>query len=207
MRYFFPHDTSRGMAIILWMSAMSLFFIISGCREKKELVDIVFDRELSYTAKSTEVVTFISDSGRTRFKITTDEWYIYDEASEPYSYFPEKVYGEMLDSLFQVEASFDADTAYYYSKKKLWKFVDNVKAVNREGELFETSLLFWDENERTIYSDRFIRITKGDFINTGTGFESNETMSQYRIYNATAEIPVQENTPADSVDIEKTPLL
>ena len=120
-------------------------------------------------------------------------------------FFPEKIHGEQLDALFQVVASFDADTAYHYTHKKLWKFIDNVKAVNQEGEQFETSLLFWDENEKKIYSDQFIRHTKGDFVQTGIGFESNQTFTQYRIFNYKAAIPMQENTPVDSVGLENSP--
>ena len=194
------------MAIILRMIAMFLFFSIVGCKEKKEWVDFIFDKEFSYTMKDTEVQVFISDSGITRFRMTAKALLTFDEASEPYWYFPEKIHGEMLDSLLQVAYSVDADTAYRYTKKMLWKLIGNVKAVNAEGEQFETSLLFWDENEEKIYSDQFIRITRGDFVNTGTGFESNQTLTKYYILNAKAEIPVQENTPIDTTTIDYTPL-
>ena len=187
------------------MIAMLLFLSIIGCRENKELVEIVFDKELSYTMKETEIQSFVSDSGITRIKMEAKEWLIFDEATEPYWFFPEKFYAEKFDTLLQVEASFDADTAYNYTKKNLWKFIGNVKAVNFDGEVFETSLLFWDRNEAKIYSDQFIRITKGDFVNSGTGFESNETLTQYWIFNSKAEIPVQENIPADTTTIDYTP--
>ena len=202
MKYHFFHEPTQSMAIFLRMIAMFLFFSITGCRENKELVDIVFDKELSYTMRDTEARTFVSDSGITRLKIEAKEWLIFNEATEPYWFFPEKFNAERFDTLLRVEASFNADTAYNYTGKKLWKFIGNVKAVNMEGHVFETSLLFWDENEGKIYSDQFIRITKGDFVNTGTGFESNQVLTEYRIFNAQAEIPIQENTPVDTVNIE-----
>jgi len=204
MKYRFRYETDRlsGMAIFCMLIAMPLYFFISCSWGKKEFVDFEFDSETSYNVKSTGVVMLISDSGITRFRVETQEWYIFEEASEPYNYFPEKIHGEQLDTLFRVEASFDADTAYYYYKRKLWKLIGNVKAVNLAGEQFETSLLFWDEAEERIYSDQFIRITKGEFINTGTGFEANQTLSEYRIFNSTAVIPIQENTPTDSTAIE-----
>ena len=204
--HFYQH-TTRNMAISAYLIAMFLFFLFTGCREKKELVDIVFDKELSYTMKTTEVITFISDSGFTRFKGEAKEWLAFDEASEPYHLFPKKFHGQMFDTLLQVTASFDADTAYNYTKKDLWKFIGNVKAVNLEGQQFETSLLYWDRRERKIYSDQFIRITKGDFITTGSGgFESNETLSKYQIFKAKAEIPVQENAPTDTTNVVDLPL-
>lgn len=205
MKYRFHCETDSlcGMAIICMMIAMPLSFFISCTWGKKEFVDFEFDNETSYNVKSTEVIMLISDSGVTRYRLETKEWLMFDEASEPYNYYPEKVHGERLDTLFNVEAAFDADTAYYFTKKKLWKFINNVKVVNMEGEQFETSLLFWDDTNERIYSDQFIRITKGEFINTGTGFESNQTLTEYQIFNAQAEIPFEEEiAPADSTAIE-----
>ena len=204
-RFLCETDRLRGMAIICMMIAMPLNFLMSCSGGGRKLVDYEFDKETSYTMKSTEVVMFVSDSGITRFRFEAKEWYVFDEAAEPYRYFPEKIHGEQLDTLFHVEAGFDADTAYHYPHKKLWKFVGNVKAINVAGELFETSLLFWDEGEDKIYSDQFIRITKGEFINTGIGFEANQTLTQYRIFNSQAEIPLQENTPTDTTAIATTP--
>ena len=167
--------------------------LVSCGGEKKEIVDVGFDPNNSYTMKATQIVTMVSDSGITRYKVVTAEWLMFDEAEEPYWFFPEKVHLEKFDSLFRVEASVDADTAYYYKRKELWKLSGNVRVKNLEGEQFETELLFWDEQGKKIYSDHFIRITKNDFVNTGMGFESNLTLTQYRIFNAGAEIPLETN--------------
>ncbi|MDR3268956.1 MAG: LPS export ABC transporter periplasmic protein LptC [Tannerella sp.] len=194
----------QGIAILLWMIAMFLFVSVLSCnRQKREMVDIAFDKENTYTMKATGVSTLISDSGVTRYKMVTEEWLFFDEAEEPYWFFPEKVHVEKFDTLFQVEASIDADTAYFFTKKKLWKLIGHVEVENLEGERFETSLLFWDQNQEKIYSDQSIRITKGDFTNTGIGFESNQTLTRWHIFNAGAEIPIQEKA-TDTTNVEKT---
>ena len=205
VRWLYETDQYGGITIIFMMIVMPLFFVSSCGGGKKEFVDFVFDKETSYKVRSTDVFMFVSDSGITKYRMEAKEWLVFDEATEPYWYFPEKIYGEQFDSLFNVVATFSADTAYNYTQKNLWKFVDNVVAVNEEGEQFETSLLFLDRTEGKIYSDRFIRITKGDFINTGTGFEANENLTKYKIFNATAEIPFQENEPAYSTTVETPP--
>jgi len=197
-RFHCETDSLKGIAIVCMMIVMPFYFFISCGMGKKEFVDFEFDSETSYNLRSTDVTMLISDSGITRFRLEAKEWYIFEDASEPYHYFPEKVHGEQLDTLLRVEAVIDSDTAYYYHKKKLMKFIDNVKVVNLSGQMFETSLLYWDEAEGRFYSDQFIRITKGEFINTGMGFEANQTLSEYRIFNPTAEFLIQENTPADS---------
>ncbi|MDR1331701.1 MAG: LPS export ABC transporter periplasmic protein LptC [Tannerella sp.] len=194
------------MAILFRVAVMPLFFLISCHFETKEFVDIAFDPETHYTMKAVGVSKLVSDSGVVKYRAEAQEWFVFDKANEPYWYFPEKVHVEQFDTLSQIEASFDADTAYYYSRTKIWKFIGNVDFRNVVGERFETSLLYWDQNTEQVYSDRFIRITKNDFVNTGIGFESNQTLTSYRIFNSGAVIPVREEA-RDTTEAGKTPSL
>ncbi len=62
--------------------------------------------------------------------------------------------------------------------------------MNLAGEKFETPLLYWDQNQHRIYSDSFIRIEQQDWISTGMGFESNESMTVYSILNSKGDFPI-----------------
>ena len=176
---------------------MLLLFTASCGSDVKEVVHDKFDPETSFTLKTTDASVLISDSGITRYRLVAKEWLMYAKAKEPYSYFPEGFYVEKFDSLFNTEASIKADTAYNYEKKHLWKLVGNVKVENLEGKKFETSLLYWDQNQEKIYSDQYIRVEEGDKVITGYGFESNQDMSKYLIFNSAGTFPIDE-TPADS---------
>ncbi|MDR2915416.1 MAG: LPS export ABC transporter periplasmic protein LptC [Tannerella sp.] len=178
------------MAILLLTIAMPLSFFASCIREKKDTVEVIFDPQTSHTLKETNVETLISDSGVTKYKLIAATWLMFGKASEPYWYFPDGVYLEKFDTMFNVEASIKADTAYYYERRKLWELNGHVDISNLKGERFQTSQLFWDQNKETIYSDSFIHISKGENINTGIGFRSNQDMSIYEIYNSSADIPV-----------------
>ena len=194
------HKRKPSIAIVSIAVAMLLFCFLAACnREVKEEVEIGFNPDSTYTMKAVDVVTLVSDSGITRYKVQTHEWYMFGEASEPYWYFPKKLHLEKFDSLFRVEASVDADTAYFYQHRKLWKLIGHVRVRSLQGEQFETSVLYWDQNLEKVYSDQFIRITKGEFVNTGQGFESNQALTQYRIFNSAAEIPFEDRSP-DSAD-------
>jgi LPS export ABC transporter protein LptC len=193
--------TDKGTTISLWV--VVVLFFVSCSIDKKEFVDIVFDPETHYTMKEVTVSTLVSDSGVVKYKAEAREWLIFDKAKDPYWYFPDKVHIEKYDTLFQVVASFDADTAYHYRKQRLWKFIGNVNVTNIEGEHFETSLLYWDQNTEKVYSDQFIRITAQDgFENTGIGFESNQTLTSYKIFNSGAIIPFREEV-RDTTETEK----
>jgi LPS export ABC transporter protein LptC len=183
----------QGITTIVWIVVMLLLCNTSCNKEKKEVVDVSFDPETTYTLRTTDVSTLISDSGITRYRLNAKEWLVFGKAKEPYWYFPKGIYVEKFDTLFQSEASIQADTAYNYEKKSLWKLVGNVKIESLEGTRFETSLLYWDQKEEKIYSDKYIRIEEEDKVITGIGFESNQDMSQYKIFDSQGVFPVSES--------------
>lgn len=199
------HCKTKNNGITITPVVVVMLLLLSGScsKDNKETVVVAFDPETTYTMRTTDVSTLISDSGITRYRADTKEWLVFGKAKEPYSYFPEGIYLEKFDTLFQPEATVKADTAYYYEKKELWKLVGNVEIKNLEGEFFETSLLFWDQKEGRFYSDRYIRIEQKDQVLTGIGFESNNSMTQSKIFNSTGIFPIND-TPKDSTQTDST---
>lgn len=154
--------------------------------------------------RTTGVTTLVSDSGMIRYKIITAEWLIYSHRNPPFWAFKKGIYLEKFDSLFHVDASIKADTAYYYEPKKLWELRGNVHIQSQRGDKFDTELMFWDQGKEKIYSDKFIRIEQVDKVLTGYGFESNQQMTEYQIYNNTGIFTVEDNAvQADSTQTSK----
>jgi hypothetical protein len=133
----------------------------------------------------------ISDSGITRARINAQIWDVYSNDTEPYWFFPQGIYLEMLDSLFNAVETIQADTAYYFSKKNLWHLIGNVHAKNESGTILDTSELFWDQKEPpnskyAIYTYKFTRIDQGDrIISCNNGFHANQSLSSI-IFNETS---------------------
>ena len=160
-----------------------MLFFYTACGSKDpETVDIQFDPETTPSMTTDSVITLISDSGITRYKLIADIWQVFDKAEDPFWYFPEGIYLERFDSLFQVEAKILADTAWNYTEKRLWRLKGNVDIRNMEGELFLSDELFWDQKEERVYSDKYIQIKRGETELKGYGFESNQEMTEYRIF-------------------------
>lgn len=192
------------MVTIFLMVTMLLLFVGSCTSSKKETVAVVFNPDSSYIMRTTDVATLISDSGIIRYKLNAKEWLMFSKAKDPYWYFPEGIYIEKFDSLFNAEASVKADTAYYWEKKKLWKLIGNVKILSLENEKFETSEMFWDQEKERIYSSKRVRIEKKDQIIIGKeGFESNQDMTKYSFINSEASFPVSEKAPSDTISTKK----
>lgn len=59
-----------------------------------------------------------------RYKIITAEWLIYSHRNPPFWAFEKGIYLEKFDSLFHVDASIKADTAYYYEPRNYGSYVE-----------------------------------------------------------------------------------
>ena len=181
-----------GITTTFAVVVMLLLFMASCGKENKEVVEVTFDPENTYTLRTTDVSSLISDSGITRYRMNAKEWLVFGKAKEPYSYFPQGVYVEKFDSLFNVEASVKADTAYYWDKKGLYKLIGHVSRLSQEGKKLDTSILYFDQKEDQIYTDEYFELEEGDKIITGIGFKSNQNMTKYKIFNSQGTFPVSD---------------
>lgn len=189
---FLSKTNKYGITTILVIVVMLLLFMASCGKETKEIVEVAFDPENTYTMKSTDVSSLISDSGITRYRMIAKEWLVFSKAKEPYYYFPEGVYVEKFDSLFNVEASVKADTAYYWDKKGLYKLIGNVSVLGQDGKRLNTSILFYDQKADKIHTDEYFELQEGEKIMTGIGFTSKQDLSKYKIFNSQGTFPVSE---------------
>jgi LPS export ABC transporter protein LptC len=169
----------RSIAIISMVLCMLFLFSCGG--KKIKMSEAVTERDFLPIMQTVGVTSLVSDSGITRYRIETEEWLIYDKKKPPYWAFEKGIYLEKFDSLFNVDASVKADTAYYYNEQKLWKLMGNVHIQNLKGEQFDTELLYWNQTAEKIYSEKSIRIEQIDKIIVGRGFSSNQQMTAYTI--------------------------
>lgn len=177
-----------GLSFVL---AVAVAIVAGSCAEESK-VDISknLHPEKMPSMVTHNVNTLISDSGVTQYKIVTPVWYVYDEVDTPYWSFPKGLYLQKYDPLFRVVATVAADSAYFYRVQKLWKLEGNVEMTKEPKELFLSPRVFWDQRRQRLYSDTFIHIENATHVLEGTGFESNERLTKYRILRPTGIFPV-----------------
>lgn len=179
--------TKRIMFMVL------LVVIIVACRREVRLhADAIVDRKAVAVLDATDVNTIISDSGVVRYRIKAKSWKVYDKADTPYWEFPDGIYLEKFNLDLEADATIEADYAHYNEPNQLWLLRGNVKALNLEGETFETPLLYWDQQTESVYSDSSIVITRENSVIKGIGFRSNQSMTQYTILRPTGVFPIKE---------------
>lgn len=167
-----------------------------GCREERQsFVPNAPDGVLTPTMTTDDVSTFISDSGYTRYHITTAVWQMFEDAPEPYWRFPDGLELEQYDERMQPAANVRCDSAVYQSRRRIWQLDGHVVMVNTERDSFLTQQLFWDQSRQKVYSDSFIHIVRQDRIIEGYGFESNQNMTAYTVKHPTGIFPVNRPEP------------
>lgn len=182
---------TRGLRILPVLTGVTLTAAITttGCREEDPVRTTANQGSLP-TMVTTDVDTYVSDSGYVKYHAVTDIWEVYDDTLEPYWRFPRPLVIDILAPGMKPDSHIECDSALYKTSKRLFRFDGNVTAVNVAKDTFLTQQLFWDQNATEFYTDSFIHIVKADRVLEGYGFRSNEKMTEYSISRPTAILPV-----------------
>ena len=86
--------------------------------------------------KSYGVNTLISDSGVMKYRIVAERWEVNEVLNPPRWIFKRGIFMEQFDQNFHTEAYVQADTAFYYTTKKLWHLIGNVRVKTIDGLRF-----------------------------------------------------------------------
>ncbi len=186
------HSSIKRITVVVLLILVCITWV--GCQKRgvKLRTAAVTDRAAMAVIEAEDVMTTISDSGITRYRIKAPKWLVYDRADTPYWEFPAGIYLEKFNMQLEADASVEADYAFYNETAQRWMLRGNVKAVNLEGEQFETPLMYWDQKAESVYSDSSIVITRETSVIKGVGFRSNQQMTEYTIMNPTGVFPLDE---------------
>jgi len=185
-------NTNKILTAIL---AVGILFFIAACgRNRNEVIDLVIEsRGLFPSQHAVDIVSLVSDSGITRYRMTAPVWKIFDQADPPFWEFPEGIYLERFDTDLNVDANIRSDYAKNFVREELWKLVGNVDATNLEGYRYETERLFWDQRAEEIRSDTTVRVTDpSGLIMYGDGFVSDQQLLNAVLTNARGVITITE---------------
>lgn len=138
------------------------------------------------------VHTLVSDSGRITYRMKAPKLAIYDKAEEPYWDFPEGIHMTTYDTEGNIDGDIKSKFAIYDVEKELWELKIDVEAVNPDGNMVETELLYWDRKKKKIYTDKFVKITEDGLITTGYGFETDEGFNDWTLEDFSSEFIMDE---------------
>ncbi|TRX66183.1 LPS export ABC transporter periplasmic protein LptC [Carboxylicivirga sp. M1479] len=155
---------------------------IAAITNREEIPSLIYD----------EFESTLTDSGKITHKFITPKLLRYDRKKEPYMEFPNGLHVIMYQSNGEIDAQIKCRNAFNYEKKGLWELNIDVEAINLKGEVLNTEQLYWDTKAKRIYSEKFVTITQGSSVYTGTGFEADENMENWDIKNIQGDLEFEE---------------
>lgn len=165
--------------------------LLSSC-EKRDLVVKDLQIKDMPTLSAHDLETMYTDSGKVTLIVRTPLIQQFKSKEDPYTLFPEGLNVLFYEMKSEPQASITSRYARYTEKDDVWELRDSVVAVNSEGDILETELLYWSQPRERIWSDRFVRFTHNDQIIMGTGFESDTRFTNWSIRNVTGTIYIED---------------
>ena len=105
--------------------------------------------------------------------------------------FPEGIYLEFYDVNGKITSTLQANSAYYFKEDNKWRGRGKVEIINIEKkEQLNTEELFWKQDTKRIFTDKFVTIKLQSEVIYGTGLEAAQDLSDYTIKNPEGEFEV-----------------
>jgi len=165
---------------------IALFY---SCTNDMKIVNALPDLNNKPIMSAVEVNIERNDSGEIILKAYAPEFAYYKNAKDPYQEFPKGLKIETYSHYPILESSMKADYAKNLEKKKIWEARRNVVVSNYKGDTLVTELLYWDQNKKIIYSDKFCRVKTEDGVLYGkNGFEADENFTRWKLKNTKGTI-------------------
>ncbi len=174
--------------------------LLSACENNLEKIKAFSSPEDLPIVEASNFETLYTDSGKVRFFLKAPKLMQFDIDGSTFVEFPEGIELIKYDENQNVISSITANYAKNFVKEEKWEAKNNVIATNAQGDTLKTEHLIWEERSERIYTEEFVRIIRSDQIITGIGFQSDQSMQNWRIKNpkGTIYIEVDDSPPASA---------
>ena len=161
------------MKIKGWVNVLFVTIAAFGFSCQKELKDP--DKEVKYKGpviENKDVFTLYSDSAKLMIRMKAP---VQQEFESGDGIFPKGFDVEFFQQPGKVTSTMRANYGKQDKGRELYFAQGDVKVHNiQKGEMLETEELYWDRRRRTIYTDKFVKITTPNRVVTGQGLKSDQ---------------------------------
>lgn len=182
---------------------LTLLISFTGCENSMEEI-----KQLNYEVKalpastSNNITLQFSDSARVKIILFAPVLDRYSTKEIPTDVMPDGLKIEFIDSLGNVEAQVTCNYAIHYPKKNILELTNDVRVFNKDGDRLNSEHVIWNSKTQKISSPDFVKITTGDEIIYGDGFEANQDFTNYKISHLKGTISISEEMEENSEENE-----
>ncbi|MFN2394635.1 MAG: LPS export ABC transporter periplasmic protein LptC [Bacteroidales bacterium] len=165
----------KNIAILL---GLAMFF---SCSPDLETVETITRKDELPAEAAENLRILYSSHGRIQMIMEAPEMERF-EGDEPYMELPEGFVMSFFDEFMNETSRISAKYAIQYEKDDLIDARNDVVVENMETlEKLNTEQLIWDRKNETIHSDKFVKVTSGEDVLYGEGFESDDRFTSWSI--------------------------
>jgi len=188
------HSDIYGMILVLSLFVFS--GIQTSCTHDVALSSNNRKTDSMVTREYAEKVTIeYTDSGFLKARIFSPILVAVKQPTQPYMELNKGLKVDFYERDGKIQSYLTAEYGISYPDEKKIIVRNNVEILNVKGEMLNTEELKWDQKNRKIVTDKFVKITTPDQIITGKGLESDEAFSNWEILNVSGTI----NIPHDQI--------
>ena len=164
------------LAIFFLGACENDFNLLQEVHQKKGNEEIVRDVTLHYT-----------DSGRLEVLLKAPVIKRTLQKNIPLQEFTEGIYCEFYDDSLRLKARLTARYAIRDENKRIMTARDQVVLVSADSTRLESEELIWDEGRAIVYSNKFVKWSRGNEVGTGFFFQADQTFTKIQMRKTEAD--------------------
>ena len=170
----------------------SVFCLLSSCSNNLEEAKLITSRANVNIEKGKDVEIHYTENGTAKI-IAYGHTVTRYATQKPYLEFSDGMKLYFFSAEGDTESVMTARYATTVENSNEMIARDSVVVINQKHERLDTDELIWDEKNKTIYSNSFVRITTADEIIYGKGMTANQNFTDYVIKSISGTIKVNAN--------------
>ncbi len=184
-------NTKRPIKTHTFLLLLAVIMVMPGCKSDLQTIDAITRIDEGPIESAFDIEIIYTDQAYVRMILQAPQMDRY-EHEKNYLEMPQGLNVVFYDTLMQQTSSMSAHYAISYDETEIIEARDNVIVINEQGEKLNTEQLIWDQANRIIYSEKFVRITTEDEVTYGEGFRADERFDTWEITNPRGTFRVQE---------------
>lgn len=182
----------KGFKVIFCFITVSV--LLFSCQNDRSQILALTLPKVSPSQQGKGITMIYTDSAQMKMVLKAGKMLTYDRnVREPFTVLPDGVFVTFFNQYEKPETTLKANYGIHYPSRRRMEVKYNVEVVNKDGEKLNTEHLIWDEVQKKIYSDAFVKITTAKEIIMGKGLESNQDFTNYQIKEVTGTIQLDNN--------------
>ena len=168
-------------------------FFISACENDPKMIDD-WSKKKEMVEVGKNIEAYLSQESKVKAKLTAPLM-LRHEADTLYTEFPKSLHVDFYDDSAKIESWVDSKHGKYFenlNKVYLW---DSVVVINIKGDTLKSSDLWWDQNTKLFYTDKYAQYLRIDKqIYPGKGLEATQDFKRITFKEPTGIVHVSDTS-------------